>query len=232
MLSAVSFGCTTGESGEPSAIFADTFDFQSLDVNWIKEGTGSAVVGNGRLRMREDSSGVGMVLWTKADIPDSVVTTFDIEFSENTCIGVFFFSGSNVDGSQFEQASQSRVGEYDEYIRGDLNNYSLSLHRYWPDGRNNPGSNLRRNPGFHLLARADPDPVLAADSVYLVKVEKAQGEIRVFVNDSLTHQATDSAELGPPLGAGRFGIRLRGSENCSMYVDNVAVTRLPRLTLD
>ena len=233
MIFCVAVGCTDDNrrstvGREDSKVFIDTFEEEDIGERWLVDGLGTVTTDNGRLRLTEDIEGVGMVLWTRQDIPDSVRYSFEIEFSENTCIGVFFLAGSNTDGSALESTRSERTGAYDEYIRGNINNYSLSLHRYWPDGRNNPGSNLRRNPGFHLLDQALPDPMLASNVEYKIRIDKLGDQLQVFVDGNLTHETIDTSSAGPYLAGGRFGIRLRGKTTCSMLIDNVIITRLPR----
>jgi hypothetical protein len=208
----------------PTARFDASFDNQALDMDdiWQLEGTGTATIENGHLVLQEDSGGIGVVLWTQADWPSDVEFAFDLSFSNNRGIGVFFFAARGTQGEDLFETSTPRTGEYEEYIRGEINAYSLSLHRYFPDGKNNPGSNLRRNAGFNLLQTASPDPVLEANRGYHVVIRKEGGAIRVEVDGEVTHDYIDE----DPLGAGKIGFRLRGDSSCRMMVDNVMIQGL------
>jgi hypothetical protein len=177
---------------------------------------------DGALHLQETPDGMGMVLWTKETWPETFRLSFDLSFSNNRGIGVIFLAAhAKHGGDAWGDGSAPRSGAYDEYIRGDLNSYSLSLHRYWPDGRNNPGSNLRRNSGFHLLAQARLDPCREAGRSYHVEISKTAGHLRVMIDGRLTHEAHDEGEHGPAHGRGRIGFRLRGDPSCVMMVDNV-----------
>ena len=161
-------------NGEALLLKAD-FDDDAVGppCEWVLEGTGTVVVKDGALHLRETPDGVGAVLWTRMDWPADIKLSFDVRFSNNQGIGVLFLAAKASDGGDIFRDSAPRTGAYDEYIRGAVDSYSLSFHRYWPDGRNNPGSNLRRNSGFHLLSHALPDPCLKAGRTYRMEILKS-----------------------------------------------------------
>jgi hypothetical protein len=200
-----------------STLFDETFDEGTLplDTVWKLEGTGKAWIGDGRLQIREDSNGVGVVLWLREIWPADVALSFDVSFSNNRGIGVFFIATTG--------PTEGRTGEYEEYIRGELDSYSFSFHRYFPDGRNNPGANARRNSGFHLLSQADPDPMLEAERTYRLEITKQGARLLAKVDGRVVHDVVDHGEFGAPLGEGRIGFRLRGDHSCVMSIDNVHI---------
>lgn len=206
-------------------------DFSTAETlcpeTWHLEGTGTAKIVDNKLFLREQPDGLGAVLWLREDWPEEFTLTFEVSFSNNTGIGVVFIAAKGSDGTDALQPEVPRTGAYDEYIRGDLDSYSLSFHRYWPDGRNNPGSNLRRNSGFHLLHQALPDPCLEANTLYLFEIRKSGAEIEVSIDGETTHKATDPGTWGSPLGTGKIGFRLRGDPSCVMVIDSVRITRHP-----
>ena len=228
-LSSFAAAATLSASAPPARPLFET-DFNHSDGvlarAWHLEGTGEAKVREGALSLQEDPDGVGVVLWTRQDWPADLRLSFDLSFSNNRGIGVIFLAAKSSDGSDALQNSVERTGAYDEYTRGDLDSYSLSLHRYWPDGRNNPGSNLRRNRGFHLLNQALPDPCLEAGQVYRVEIRKEGPVLTVWVDGTQTHHAVDDGKHGTPLGRGKIGFRLRGDASCVMRIDNIQLSEL------
>ena len=210
---------TSMTSSPDSTLFSETFDDGTLDVDtvWSVEGTGSAWVEEGRMHLREDPDGIGVVAWLRETWPADIDLSFDVEFSNNRCIGVFFIAATGPESG--------RTGDYDEYIRGELDSYSFSFHRYFPDGRNNPGANARRNSGFHLLNAAMPDPMLEAGRRYKIDIAKTGGRLVAHVDGELVHDVTDTGQFGEPHGAGRIGFRLRGDASCVMSIDNVQISR-------
>lgn len=214
-------GCVSPQSPLLEAEFTGS-SIQPLQA-WSLEGTGSVTIRDGALHLQETPDGVGVVLWTRDDWPADFRLSFDVSFSNNRGIGVIFFAARASDGGDALRDAPERTGAYDEYIRGSLDSYSLSLHRYWPDGRNNPGSNLRRNSGFHLLNQAIPDPCLEADRTYSLEITKRGGRITVDVDGDRVHEAVDDGSHGPVHGAGKIGFRLRGDASCVMSIDNVRI---------
>lgn len=219
-----SLGLVSTAMSESSNWRADFEDPRELlNKTWSLEGTGTATIRDGALQLQETENGVGVVLWSRQDFPDSFLLSFDVAFSNNRGIGVIFWAARAVDGGDALRDQGERTGAYDEYIRGALRSYSLSLHRYWPDGRNNPGSNLRRNSGFHLLDQALPDPCLDAEKTYQIKIQKRGAELTIWVDGEQTHHAIDDGRHGPPHESGKIGFRLRGDASCVMRIDNVRV---------
>lgn len=209
----------------PMRRFVEDFTHQkelSSDT-WFLEGTGQASLENGTLKLSEDPDGVGAVLWLKQDWPEAFHLALDVTFNNNKGIGVIFFAAKGSDGTDALKPKTPRTGAYDEYIRGVLDSYSLSFHRYWPDGRNNPGSNLRRNSGFHLIDQCMPDPCLQADRTYRIEITKLGASIKVLVDGEVTHEGRDNGDWGPPLQGGKIGFRIRGDASCVMSIDNIEI---------
>ena len=213
--------------GEKRLLVAD-FEQPSarLPQGWILEGSGVARIADGALQLRETPDGVGAVLWTEADWPQNIRLSFEVSFSNNQGIGVVFIAAKAADGGDALRDTPKRTGAYDEYIRGKLHSYSLSLHRYWPDGRNNPGSNLRRNSGFHLLSQALPDPCLEANRRYHVEITKKGAHLIVKVDGKTIHEVEDDGAHGPAHGSGKIGFRIRGDASCIMSLHAIRLWQL------
>lgn len=206
----------------PEYVFAPSSGTDHDEAEWVVEGTGSLEVRNDALVLREDVDGRGMVVWLTRDFSNDFSVQFDVSFSNNRCIGVYFFAATGPGGTDLLDPSLVRTGDYEEYLRGHVHTYSLSLHRYWPDGRRNPGSNIRRNPGAHIIATA-PDPAIDAARAYHVRIDKRGERIRTYVDGSALHDVVDDGSHGPVWRAGKLGFRLRGDASCSMTVSNVTV---------
>lgn len=216
---------TIAHEAAPVRRFVEDFTHQkelSSDT-WFLEGTGQATLENGTLKLSEDPDGVGTVLWLKQDWPEAFHLALDVTFNNNKGIGVIFFAAKGSDGGDALMPENPRTGAYDEYIRGALDSYSLSFHRYWPDGRNNPGSNLRRNSGFHLIDQCLPDPCLLAGQPYRIEIIKLGASIKVLVDGEVTHEGRDNGDWGPPLKNGKIGFRIRGDASCVMAIDNIQI---------
>ena len=189
---------------------------------WHLEGHGNAQFNNGKLALQD--TGEGVVLWIKKDFPPELMLQFDLSFSNNRGIGVFFISAKGVEGEDILDALPERDGKYGHYTSGKINCYGFSLHRYFPDGRHNAGSNTRKNSGFHLVNHAEPDPVIKDNQTYHVRIEKNGGWLRLWVDGNLIHDWKDDGTHGAILKDGKVGFRLRGHSSCTMYLDNITIT--------
>jgi len=209
-----------------SVSFEASFAGSQLDLTriWHLEGQGKAQIDNGKLALQE--AGVGIVLWARQDFPSDVRLQFDLSFSNNRGIGVFFVAARGVEGEDTLKDLPKRTGQYGQYTKGKINCYGFSLHRFFPDGRHNAGTNIRKNSGFHLVNHVEPDPVMKANQTYRVRIEKVGGHLRLWVDGNLIHDWKDDGTHGATLKGGKIGFRVRGHPSCIMYLDNIVVNSL------
>jgi hypothetical protein len=194
-----------------------------IDI-WHFEGHGKANIENGRLALQD--TGKGVVLWARQDFPSDVRLQFDLSFSNNRCIGVFFVAARGIEGQDILKDLPERTGKYGQYTKGKINCYGFSLHRFYPDGRHNPGTNLRKNSGSHLANHVKPDPVMKANEIYQVRIEKVGGHLRLWVDGNLIHDWEDDGTKGDILNGGKIGFRVRGDPSCIMLMDNIFINPL------
>ena len=218
-------GCSTPQRGGQVLFQTDCSDISDLTRTWHGEGLGRIALENGRLALQEDN-GDGVVLWLRQDIPSDMQLQFDLSFNNNRGIGVFFIAAKGTEGEDILADQPERDGKYNLYTKGRINCYGFSLHRFFPDGRSNPGSNIRKNSGFYLVNHAESDPVPEANQTYRIKIEKEGGHLRLWVDGSLVHDWIDDGAHGEVLVDGKIGFRIRGHQSCIMYLDNIVVTSL------
>ncbi len=205
-----------------SVLFQTSFTESEINLThiWYLEGQGKAEIDNGRLALQD--TGEGLVLWLRKDFPSEMTLQFDLSFNNNRGIGVFFIAAKGINGEDILEGLQKRNGSYGQYTQGSINCYGFSLHRFFPDGRHNAGSNIRKNRGFHLINHVEPDPVINDNQTYHVKIEKIGGRLRLWVDGDLIHDWKDDDKHGAILNEGKIGFRLRGDPTCIMYLDNIA----------
>lgn len=206
-----------------SVLFQANFTESEINLSriWHLEGQGKAQIDNGKLALQD--TGEGIVLWIRKDFPSEMILQFDISFNNNMGIGVFFISAKGIKGEDILEGLPKRNGSYRQYTGGSINCYGFSLHRFFPDGRHNAGSNIRKNSGFHLVNHIEPDPVMKDNQTYHVKIEKIEGWLRLWVDGDLIHDWKDDGTQGTILKEGKIGFRLRGHPSCIMYLDNIAI---------
>jgi len=227
-------GCGSGDKGSganmkvESALLHADFEGTALDLTrtWYFEGQGIAQIDNGKLALQD--TGVGVVLWTRQDFPSDMRLQFDLSFSNNQGIGVFFIAAHGMKGEDILSDQPERDGAYDLYTKGDINCYGISLHRFFPDGRHNPGTNIRKNSGFHLANHVEPDPIMNSNQTYRVHIEKDGGHLRLWVDGNLVHDWVDDGSFNAVLGGGKIGFRIRGHRSCIMHLDNIVIDSFER----
>ncbi|MCD0447289.1 YesU family protein [Glycomyces sp. A-F 0318] len=140
-------------------------------------------------------------------------------------LAMLFFAATGTGGRDlFDPSLAPRTGRYPQYHSGDVSTLHVSyLRRKWPDERRFRTCNLRKSPGFRLVAQgADPLPGAEdADGHYRLRVVK-RGALVSFAIDGLTLFAFHDDE---PLGAGRIGFRQMSP--LTAHYRNLEVTALP-----
>ncbi|MDC7677084.1 DUF1961 family protein [Asticcacaulis machinosus] len=104
------------------------------------------------------------------------------------CI-LFFAAGGMLNGKRvhvLDKGLKPRAGIYDQYTQSDVDALQISyFRRRWPEERAFHLANLRRAPGFIMLAQgADPLPdVEDATPPYTIKIRKTPKAVDFLIND-------------------------------------------------
>ena len=126
---------------------------------------------------------------------------------------MFFFGATSVTGgSIFDPTLKPRNGSYPQYHSSDIKLLHASyFRRRWPEERAFHLANLRKSPGFNLVAQgADPLPAVedAAGAFYKVEVVKDKREVSFSVNGLLLFSWDDTkTDTGPVVREGRIALR-------------------------
>ncbi|SEE89075.1 DUF1961 family protein [Ruania alba] len=126
-------------------------------------------------------------------------------------LAMIFFAATGAAGEDlFDPALGERTGFYPQYHSGDIATLHISyLRRKWAGEKRFRTCNLRKSPGFHLVAQgADPLPGPEdADGWYRIRVTKQGPEVTFAIDDLDLFTWTDDGACGPPLAGGRIGFR-------------------------
>ncbi|SDE16562.1 DUF1961 family protein [Glycomyces harbinensis] len=164
-------------------------------------------------------------LWCPEEFGPDIAISWDFRPLSGDGLAMLFFAATGTAGRDlFDPALAPRTGRYPQYHSGDVSALHVSyLRRKWPDERRFHTCNLRKSPGFHLVAQgADPLPGPEdADRHYRVSVVKRGREVS-FAIDGLRLFTFHDPE---PLGEGRIGLR-QMSPLVALY-RNLEVTALP-----
>jgi len=180
---------------------------------WIGEGPVASRAGADGLVL---SSAGGIddhwTLWAPAEFGDSIRITWEFSPRGEPGLAMLFFGAAGVDGGGiFDEGRAPRDGAYPQYHSGDIRTLHVSyFRRRWEDERAFHTCNLRKSPGFHLVAQgADPLPpvVDARDSFYRIEVVKDAARVSFSIDGLPLFAWTDDEKVGPRIREGRIGFR-------------------------
>lgn len=181
-------------------------------ADWIAEGP---VAASGD-RSLELASGGGehdhWTLWCPQVFGDRIRISWEFSPRSEPGLAMLFFGAAAVSGGGiFDDGTAPRDGSYPQYHSGDLRALHVSyFRRRWEDERAFHTCNLRKAPGFHLVAQgADPLPSAAdaRDAFYRIEVTKDAAYVSVRIDDLPLFDWVDDEATGPRVGAGRIGFR-------------------------
>ncbi|KAF1955371.1 YesU protein [Byssothecium circinans] len=198
-------------------LYRNTFNSTASISTWIPEGPLNASITNNTLELR----GAGapddyFVYWLPESFPDRIRITWDFSPIQEPGLAMFFFGASSlVDGGSIFNASLApRNGSYPQYHSGDIRTLHASyFRRRWPEERAFHLANLRKSPGFNLVAQgADPLPsvVDTGGAFYRVEVVKDGPEVTFKINGLVLFEWADGGDddgTGPVVGGGSIGLR-------------------------
>jgi hypothetical protein len=195
-------------------IYRNDFNSSASIASWIAEGPLTASVTNNTLEL----GGAGrlddyFVYWLPEIFPDRIRISWQFSPVQEPGLAMFFFGATSVDGgSVFDPALKPRNGSYPQYHSSDIRLLHASyFRRRWPEERAFHVANLRKSPGFHLVAQgADPIPDVADTNgaFYNITVIKDGPDARFLVNNLELFKFEDTeTDTGPVVRGGRIAFR-------------------------
>lgn len=197
--------------------------------DWVMEGAGKVDFDLGAMRLTSalpDPQGSvfdpknqsNFVFWNPEVFPDEVEMRWNFTALNEPGLAIFFFGARGIlaDGSDchvLDKRLKPRAGQvYDQYTKSDLSSLQIAyFRRRWPEERAFHLSNLRRAPGFEMLAQGgDPLPdVKDATPPYRIRLAKRATGAQFYINDLLVvdWKAGDPAPRKAWPGAGSTGFR-------------------------
>jgi hypothetical protein len=195
-------------------LYRNTFNSTDAIASWKAEGPLVANITNNTLQL----SGAGkpddyFVYWLPKIFPDRIRITWEFSPIQEPGLAMFFFGATSVaGGSIFDEGLAPRNGSYPQYHSSDIRLLHASyFRRRWPEERAFHLANLRKSPGFHLVAQgADPLPpvVDANGTFYKIDVVKDGRDTSFSINglQLFAWEDTDT-DTGPVVGEGRIAFR-------------------------
>lgn len=214
MASAQTCVLSQGPTNNGTLIYSNALDSPGSVQGWVAEGPVASNFSTGTLELSSSTADGNFVYWLPDEFPANIRVTWEFSQQNEPGLAMFFFgaAAAATGGSIFDPSLAPRNGSYAQYHSSDIRTLHASyFRRRWPEERAFHLANLRKSPGFHLVAQgADPLPpvVDAAGAWYRVEVVKNGGEVYFAVNDLPVFSWRDEGNAtGPGVGAGRIGLR-------------------------
>ena len=198
--------------------------------NWAQEGKADlSITDEGALLVEEDSLAHGVFLWIKQDFSGNFQLEFETSILETAGMQIVALCAQSSMGEDILTSLPPRNGYLQSYIGENIHSYHISYHCYTPEGKHNPGTKVRKNPGHMLLSRVEPDPCLENRS-YLIDVIKLGNRILFYVDGVLIHDVRDKGGFGFAYKEGKIGFWIHGlgGQFKSIY-DNIRIFQLKPL---
>jgi len=184
-------------------IYYNPLKSQADIKDWVMEGAGRVDFDLGRMRLTSqlpDPQGAvfdpknqsNFVFWNPEVFPDEVEMRWNFAALNEPGLAIFFFAARGIlaDGGDchvLDRRLKPRGGQvYDQYTKSDLSSLQIAyFRRRWPEERAFHLSNLRRAPGFEMLAQGgDPLPDVAdARPPYRIRLVKRSTGVEFHIND-------------------------------------------------
>ncbi|WP_260406452.1 YesU family protein [Microbacterium sp. G2-8] len=182
-------------------------------ADWIAEGPVQAADAEGAVELRSAGGPDDhFTFWCPEEFGDRIRVSWDFSPTSEPGLAMLFFGASSVAGGGiFEDGLAPRDGAYPQYHSGDIRTLHVSyFRRRWEDERAFHTCNLRKSPGFHLVAQgADPLPpvVDARGTFYRIDLVKDGADVRFAIDGLPLFAWTDDETTGPRATSGRIGFR-------------------------
>jgi len=219
--SAAALAATAGRASAAAAmerIYYNPLKTPADIGDWVMEGQVGLDFDTGAMRMRNLTSAdkgqaANFVFWCPEVFPDDIEIRWNFTALEEPGLCILFFAARGLlpgggDCHVLDKRLKPRSGIYDQYTKSDVSALQIAyFRRRWPEERAFHLSNLRRAPGFELLAQgADPLPdVKDATPPYRMRLRKSRAGVTFFINDLKVVEWAASGAKVP--GQGSIGFR-------------------------
>lgn len=177
---------------------------------WRMEGPGKVDFRDGWMHMWSPEEKMHHVFWCPQRFPESFVAQWqaqNLHTELGLCI-VFFAAAGSEGESVFSDDLPPRDGTFGQYTRGAIRCYHASYYANAPDAPDRQQTNLRKNPGFHLVSKGEEGIPTKSEAIHTVTLAKHENRIRLWIDDRNVIDWTDTGETGGrPHGDGYIGFR-------------------------
>jgi hypothetical protein len=179
-------------------------------AGWQMEGPGILEFRDGWMEMRSPEEQSHHVLWCPQQFPESFIAQWEAQnLRTDAGLCIIFFAAANLNGGNiFEPELPTRDGSFKQYTHGEIRCYHASYYANAPHNPDRAQTNLRKNPGFHLLQEGEMGIPTTSKAIHTITLVKDKNHIRLWVDDRMVIDWKDDGETGgSPHGSGLMGFR-------------------------
>jgi len=191
-------------------LYSNSFSDKEEMINWKMEGPGTTAFENGWMHLYSRNEKGHHVYWCPYDFPNNFIAEWEVQNQETDAgLCIIFFAALGLNGGDiFDPSLSSRDGDFNDYIKGNMNNYHIS---YYANGKDDPGreiANLRKNKGFHKVQSDHPGIPLHSTAIHKVQLIKQAGNITMYIDErEIINWTDDGLQYGKVLAGGKIGFR-------------------------
>ena len=177
---------------------------------WRMEGPGEIAFRDGWMRMRAPGEAGHHVFWCPERFPESFIAQWEAQNLETDAgLCIVFFAAAGLDGqSVFADSLPKRNGTFKQYIKGSIGCYHISYYANTPKVPDRQQTNMRKNPGFHLVHEGPEGIPTTSRSIHSITLAREGARIRLWIDDRKVVDWTDDGKTGgKPHGGGFLGLR-------------------------
>jgi len=176
--------------------------------DWVMEGPGRTEFADGWMTMDSPDGGGHFTYWCPRPFPGSFLAEWDAQcLDAELGLCIVFFAARGPGGEDlFDARLPRRTGLFPDYTMG-LRCYHVSYYANTPDEPRRATSNMRRNPGAHVVAQGPVAIPWDSTAVHRLRLLKDGARVRLEADGVAFIDWADDGALGPALGDGWIGLR-------------------------
>lgn len=159
----------------------------------------------GWMFMQSPSEASHHVYWCPQTFPCNFIAEWEVQnHHPEAGLCIIFFSAIGINGEDlFAPSLKPRNGIFNQYTKGDINNYHISYYANTPTQKDRPFSHLRKNKGFKKVQVGQSGIPAESRAVHKMRLIKRDGSVQLFLDGKQIIDWTDDG----PLGKGKIGFR-------------------------
>ncbi len=143
--------------------------------------------------------------WCPETFPNNFIAEWEVQNQHpESGLAIIFFAATGQNGKDlFDTGLKPRTGVFEQYTKGDINNYHISYYANTLTQKDRPFSHLRKNKGFKKVQSGQPGIPASSTAIHKLRLVKNNGHIQLFLDSSPIIDWIDDN----PFQEGKIGFR-------------------------